>query len=300
MDKNGKITAIKPGTATITATANNGLTDDCEVTVIKDTELFVVSFESNGGSSISSQTLEAGKTAVRPNDPIQTGYTFENWYSDANLSSLYDFSKEVTQDITLYAKWNINTYTVSFNSNGGNSVASQMVEYNNTAITPNTPQKSGHTFLGWYSDSSLTAPYSFNTRITADKTLYAKWQANSYVVTFYTNGGSAVPSQTVTYGGTATAPNPPTKSGHTFNGWYSDSSLSSTYNFNSKVLGDTAIYAGWSKNDDGKGDSTIPNTGEKSNNAIPIILIAVSCVIAIISGGSLIVASNNRKNKCRR
>lgn len=299
VDKNGKITAVAPGSATITVTANNGLTDDCNVVVIKKTELFTVSFESNGGSSIASQTLESGESAVKPTNPVQTGYTFDNWYSDVNLSSLYDFSEAVTQDITLYAKWNINTYTVSFNSNGGNSVASQYVEYNNTASTPIAPQKAGHTFLGWYSDSSLTTPYSFNTRITSDKTLFAKWQINNYIVTFYTNGGNSIPSQSVVYGSTVTAPSTPTRSGYTFNGWYSDSSLSSTYNFSNKVLGDTAIYAGWNEIDDGKGDSIAPNTGDDSNRNIPIIVLAVSFIIVIVTGGSLIAASSKR-NTVRR
>jgi len=81
------------------------------------------------------------------------------------------------------------------------------------------PTKPGHTFGGWYADEELTTAFNFATAITGDTTLYAKWTANSYTVSFNVDGGTAVVNQTVSYGSTASEPTPdPTKPGHTFGG----------------------------------------------------------------------------------
>ena len=92
-------------------------------------------------------------------------------------------------NITLYAKWTINSYTVSFESNGGTAVGSQVVAYNGLATAPTAPTRTGYTFEGWYSDSDLITAFSFTTVITADVTLYAKWTINTYTVSFNSNGG---------------------------------------------------------------------------------------------------------------
>jgi uncharacterized repeat protein (TIGR02543 family) len=183
---------------------------------------YTVSFNSNGGSSVNNQTVNYNATATSPVAPTKTGYTFGGWYSDAGLTSAFNFSTAITANTTLYAKWTINTYTVSFNSNGGTSVGSQTVNYNTTATSPTAPTKTGYTFWGWYSDAGLTATFSFSSAITANITLYAKWNINSYTVSFNSNGGSAVNSQSVNYNDLATQPATPSKTGHFFAGWYSD------------------------------------------------------------------------------
>ena len=109
----------------------------------------------------------------------RTGYTFGGWNIAADGSGANYTAGSGTFTInantTLYAKWTINNYTVSFNSNGGTSVTSQTVAYNGTATSPTAPTKSGSTFAGWYSDVGLTSAFVFSTPITADTTLYAKW-----------------------------------------------------------------------------------------------------------------------------
>jgi len=148
------------------------------------------------------------------------------------------------------------TYTVSFNVNGGSSVASQTITSGQKATRPATdPTKSGFTFGGWYSDSSCTTEFNFNTAITQNTTIYTKWTENSvtpppapttYTVSFNVNGGSSVASQTITSGQTATRPEVnPTKSGYTFGGWYSDSDCTIAFNFNATITEDTVVYAKW-------------------------------------------------------
>ena len=172
---------------------------------------YTVSFNSNGGSAVNSQNINYNSTATQPATPTKTGYTFAGWHSDAGLTNAFSFTTAITADITLYAKWTINTYTVSFNSNGGSAVNSQNINYNSTATQPATPTKTGYTFAGWYSDARLTNAFSFTTAITADITLYAKWTINTYTVSFNSNGGSAVNSQSINYNSTATQPATPTK-----------------------------------------------------------------------------------------
>ena len=105
-----------------------------------------------------------------------SGKKFEGWYLDANFTTAVDFTNfKVTEDITLYAKWTVNTYTVTFNSNGGSDVASATVNHNNAVTLPTAPTKEGHTFVGWYKNLEDTEPFDIDTPVAADVTLYAKW-----------------------------------------------------------------------------------------------------------------------------
>lgn len=139
--------------------------------------VYTVSFNTNGGTSVSSQQITSGDVAILPSTPTKTDYTFAGWYSDSELTVAYDFSTPVTQNITLYAKWTLTTvrYTVIFNSNNGSSVASQTVISGETATKPAAPTKDGYVFAGWYVDSELTDEYDFSSAVTSDITLYAKW-----------------------------------------------------------------------------------------------------------------------------
>ena len=116
----------------------------------------------------------------------------------------------------------IGAYTVTFQSEGGSEVASQ-IRANTPADQPADPTKEGYTFIGWYNGES---EWSFETPVTADLTLTAKWQINRYTITFDTAGGSEVPSITQDYGTAITPPAAPTRTGYTFAGW--DKAIPST------------------------------------------------------------------------
>ncbi len=143
-----------------------------------DKEIYIVDFDSNGGSRVSSQKVEEGDRVSRPSNPTRDCYDFVGWYTDASLTKKYNFSTPVTRDMTLYAKWKDNgtckeTYRVKFDSNGGTSVATQRVDEGDRATEPRDPRRSGYTFLGWYLNGRK---FSFNTRIYEDITLEAKWE----------------------------------------------------------------------------------------------------------------------------
>ncbi|MBQ9384464.1 MAG: InlB B-repeat-containing protein, partial [Ruminiclostridium sp.] len=162
-------------------------------------EVFTVTFNSNGGSAVAPQTVVSGKTATEPTAPTKDGFNFEGWYTNTGLTVKYDFTTPVTSSFTLYAKWTEKeSFTVTFNSNGGSAVSPQTVVSGKTATEPTAPTKDGFNFEGWYTNTALTAKYDFTTPVTSNFTLYAKWTEKSkFTVTFNSNGGSAVSPQTV-------------------------------------------------------------------------------------------------------
>ncbi len=153
---------------------------------------YTIIFESNGGSSVSNQTVSEGKKALVPTEPVYSDgtydYAFGGWYIDPSLSYEYNFATPVTQDMTLYAKWEKSekSYLILFESNGGSNIESQTVVENGKVIKPADPTRKGgltyeYTFGGWYSDSSLSYEYDFTDGVSQDMTLYAKWNRSNCI-----------------------------------------------------------------------------------------------------------------------
>ena len=214
------------------------------------TEEYTVTFNAYGGfPTPDEQHVKSGEKAVLPVAPTLKGYTFAFWYlgEDEQKATAYDFDTPVTGDITLTAKWNINKYTVTFDSYGGTPVPpKQEVEYGLTAAKPDDPTLKGHTFAFWYlgEDEQNATAYNFDTPVTENITLTAKWNINKYTVTFDTDGGTPVPpNQEVEYGLTATEPTTaPTKTGYTFDGWYLGDEK---YGFSDAVEQNITLKAKW-------------------------------------------------------
>ena len=212
---------------------------------------YQVSFNSNGGSTVKSEEVKEGNSAIIPAQHKKDGFDFVGWFVDRELTVAYDFSSEVTGDLTLYAKWEKipAVYSVKFESNGGSAVTEEKITEGDTAFRPADPSRPGYTFKGWYSDKGLTKAYDFSAKVTGDLTLYARWEKIPvvYSVKFESNGGSAVVEEKVTEGDAASRPQDPSRPGYTFKGWYSDKGLSKAYDFSSKVTGDLTLYAKWEK-----------------------------------------------------
>ena len=142
------------------------------------TEEYTVTFNAYGGfPTPDEQHVKSGEKAVLPVEPTLKGYTFAFWYlgEDEQNATAYDFNTPVTENITLTAKWNINKYTVTFNSYGGTPVPpAQEVEYGLTATEPAAPKKTGYTFDGWYLGDEK---YDFSAAVEQNITLTAKWEA---------------------------------------------------------------------------------------------------------------------------
>ena len=228
-------------------------------------ENYTVSFV-DGDNELSTLDVKDNSLVKQPADPVKDGYIFAGWYADSALTKTFDFKNtKITENTTIYAKFvsKDDKFTVSFNTDGGSSVASQTVNAGEKVTKPADPTKANNVFAGWYCDANLTEAYDFNAPVLSDLTLYAKWTAASgtYTVTFNTNGGSAVPSQTVKAGEQAVKPANPTKANSNFAGWYTDAQLTTQYNFNSPVNANITLYAKWTSTGGGGGGG--PVTPEK-------------------------------------
>jgi uncharacterized repeat protein (TIGR02543 family) len=217
-----------------------------------------VSFESNGGTPTPrAQTVTAGYKVSQPAAIAKSGNTFGGWYRDSALSYAWDFaSHTVTADITLYAKWipaGVQTYTVSFESNGGTPTpTAQTVAAGGKVTRPADMTKEGNTFGGWYKETDEKEGFwNFATdTVTTDITLYAEWiptGVQTYTVSFESNGGTPTPTaQTVAAGGKVTQPAAMTKAGNTFGGWYKEAALTTTWDFaTDTVTAAITLYAKW-------------------------------------------------------
>ena len=193
-----------------------------------------VTYNSNGGSAIVgvSTTVTGGSVTSPAGVTSRTGYTFDGWFDgDATNAVVFPYTHAKTADFTLTAHWTaIPNHTVVFNNNGGTGTMPDQVTNLPAALNANTFERAGYTFTGWRTAPATPngnsfidqATYSFAT----DITLYAQWVANSIVVTYNVDGGTAVSAAATTAGATLpTGPGATTKAGYTFDGWYDGGTL---------------------------------------------------------------------------
>ena len=191
---------------------------------------YTVTFQSEGGSEVASQ-IRANTPAAQPDNPTKEGHTFIGWY---NGESEWDFETPVTTGLILTAKWQVNQYTITFDTAGGSEVAPITQDYGTTITAPANPAKTGYTFAGWDKTIPTTMP-------AGDMTITARWQVNQYTITFKPeNGGQDIVIKQ-DYGTAITAPANPTKTGYTFAGW--DKTIPTTM-----PAGDMTITARWTEN----------------------------------------------------
>ena len=211
-------------------------------------------------TTIPDQTVTHGATVAAPDPaPSKTGYTFGGWYKEPTCATEFKFTDKtdadtVTSNITLYAKWSINQYTVTFNNNGhGVQPPQQMVNHGDTAKNPGDLVEQGWKFVRWYyvDAKNTNQTYDFSTLVTDPITLNAEW-VQQHTVTFNMNGhGAVIKPVTVDDGGTVSAPYPaPTAEGYAFGGWYTDVDCSTgrEANFTAAISSDTTYYAKWTAN----------------------------------------------------
>ena len=156
----------------------------------------------------------------KPVDPTKEGYTFIGWF-DAEVDGNKLADNAVCDGITAYyARFAINQYTITFNTDGGNEIEAITVDYGTAVTAPADPTKTGHTFAGWNKEIPATMPAE-------DMTITAQWTVNQYTITFVdTDGETVLEKITQNYGTEVTAPQNPTKEGYTFKSW--DNTVPST------------------------------------------------------------------------
>lgn len=203
------------------------------LTVTTNETDYTLSYNANGGSGAPSSQTGTGVGSytfpISNAKPTRSGYTFLGWsLSSTATAASYQPGGSITltaSDI-LYAVWKANTYTVSYNANGGSGAPSNQTKtYGVTLTLSNTkPTRTGYTFSAWNTaQNGSGTSYAPGGSYTANAavTLYAQWTVNTYVVTFDAQGGSVTPaSKSVTYGQPYGALPVPERPGYRFDGWF--------------------------------------------------------------------------------
>jgi uncharacterized repeat protein (TIGR02543 family) len=224
---------------------------------------FGITYNLNGGTQQAGTwgCYIKGTAFPLPTAPIKTGHTFAGWYANADLTTggaVTAISNTDTGNKEFWAKWTPDSYTVTWEADGGSPLPTQTsVNHGDSITAPAVMTKAGYTFGGWFMNNTFTTAAVFPIEnVTGATTLYAKWTRQStgggssityYTVTFDTDGGNKVNSQSVAYNDRATKPADPTKEGYTFAGWYADKALTTEYNFNNSVTGNITVCAKWTE-----------------------------------------------------
>ena len=241
------------------------ITDNITISIAAQKRKYTVTFDANGHGSNTSQLVTAEGTAFEPTAPTATGYTFGGWYKEPECTTAFDFATPITGDITLYAKWTVNKYTITFKNYDGTVLQSSDVAYGETpSYTGETPTREQtaqytYTFSGWSpalypadKDQEYTAQFNTSTR--------------QYTVTWYDGTGNAHKTQTANYNATValptTDPEPCDDEYPYFIGWTADPIVGSTTTQptlveNVKVTGDCDYYAVFAKGEAGGGGSYV-------------------------------------------
>ncbi|MGP1594948.1 MAG: InlB B-repeat-containing protein [Treponema sp.] len=217
------------------------------------TDSYSVSFDHTGGEGTTpEQTLKKNDRVTEPTThPVKKGYTFKHWTKESPNGAAYSFSTPVTASFTLYAVWEINTYTVSFDIDGGEGSApeSQHITYGKLIQEPHTkPVKQDFVFKHWSVLKDGTEKYDFKTPVESSFKLYAVWGKLMYTVTFNLDGGiGSIPEQQIEKGGQAALPTYPTKKDHKFKHWSTTQNGTNKYDFKTPVTAPLMLYAVWEK-----------------------------------------------------
>ena len=166
---------------------------------------YTITFDTNGGSEIAPITQDYGTEITAPDNPTRKGYTFKGW--DKEIPKTMP-----AENMTVKAQWEINQYTITFDTNGGSEIAPITQDYGTEITAPDNPTRKGYTFKGWDKEIPETMPAE-------NITVKAQWEINQYTIAFDTNGGSEIAPITQDYGTEITAPDKPTRKGYTFKGW---------------------------------------------------------------------------------
>ncbi len=216
---------------------------------------YTVTFDANGGSgSIASISAEEGSEITLPENVFtKDGCIFAGWAteSDGNVSYSDKAKITVTGGITLYAKWSLETYTITYELNGGTNATDNPADYNveTDTITLKEAAKNGYAFSGWYKEASFETKITEITKgSTGNITLYAKWNLENYTITYELNGGTNAESNPESYNVETEAVTllAPSREYFDFGGWYRENSFATKATEIAKgSTGDVTLYAKW-------------------------------------------------------
>ena len=166
---------------------------------------YTVTVKPENGEADITITQDYDTPIIAPADPTREGYQFNGW--DKEIPSTMP-----AENVTVTAKWVVNQYTITFDTNGGSEITPITQNYGTAITAPANPTREGYTFIGWDKAIPATMPAE-------NMTITANWKVNQYTITFDTAGGSEIAPITQDYDTAITAPANPTREGYTFIGW---------------------------------------------------------------------------------
>ena len=218
-------------------------------------ETYTVYFNDNypsGGRT--TQFVEPGEKAVRPDDPVREGFVFAGWYDEYEDGEEYNFHEPVTGDLRLYAYWISSAFFVTFKFNNGDADEVRTVETFSVVERPDDPENEGYDFTGWYTDAANTKPYDFTVPVSASFSLYAGWRRSSVSVTFNLNYAGAPESLrlNVKVGAAIVLPDSfdAERRLYELEGWYDKAypaAADEAYDLAEGVADDVILYAKWKR-----------------------------------------------------
>lgn len=176
--------------------------------------------------------------AEQPTTPSKEGYTFKGWSTNSTTYTAWNFDTPITNDLTLYAFFEEQSFTVIFIVDQLSS--KETVSYGNT-ITKENPTKEGYNFKGWSTKENEYHTFDTNTKITKDMTLYAFFEIKTFTVSFI-NGTDVLTTASIHYNSKVEKPNNPSILGFKFINWYQDETFTKLFDFTTPIIKDTIIY----------------------------------------------------------
>jgi uncharacterized protein (TIGR02145 family)/uncharacterized repeat protein (TIGR02543 family) len=247
----GWYTAETGGTEVTTHTVFSGNTTVYARWVEGTVPTYTITLDANGGTvTPASGTTTAHGTLSSLPTPTRSGYTFAGWFSALTNGEAVTEHTIFYTDFTIYAHWKINTYTITFNPNGGtvNPTSATTGDDGKLASEP-TPTRSGYTFDGWYTAATGGAEVTTSTVFTANTTVYAHWVSGTvptYTITFNANSGTVTPTSGVTTAhGTLSSLPTPTRTGYDFSGWFTAATGGTAVTTSTAFTAAATIYAQW-------------------------------------------------------
>jgi uncharacterized repeat protein (TIGR02543 family)/LPXTG-motif cell wall-anchored protein len=223
-------------------------------TQISANTVFTVTYEEYGGTTVPNTTFVSGGTVALPADPTRAGYTFDGWFTEETDGTRFNSTFSPTdENVVVHAQWTQIPFSVTFEEHGGTSVPDSEFVSGGTVTLPADPTRTGYTFNGWF--TAQTGGTKYNASFSpsdGNVTVHAQWTQNPaptpFSVTYEEHGGTSVPDSTFVSGGTVTLPADPTRTGYTFNGWFTAQTGGTKYNASfSPSDGNVTVHAQWTR-----------------------------------------------------
>ena len=230
----GKFTTVTPVTKDITLIAR-----------WKANITYRIAYETNGGNGIAPSVHYFDDQITSLPTPVKYDYEFAGWYLDEGLTTRVGYPLTLTESITVYAKWEIAYYYINFHTNSGVTMPAIYGKAGTVYESFSVPENSNKTFEGWYYDSGFTQEVTFPLELHSNLDVYAKWNDVYYTVSFNSNGGSLVATQTYLAGYFVHEFPQPTRTNYRFLGWFTDGNLTKAVSYPYEVTGNVNLYAKW-------------------------------------------------------